>query len=1171
MSSDHNAEAGKTLNLNAVNDSPLSSDHNDPPSIAKHIREIPPIPIPPLEVDDDGGGRGDPLMIESRVLGLNQIRTRTAPPPGRLSNAISMPIDYGDGVYGDGVYGEGVYSQSRLLSTADQSAENLPEQGKRVQWNQANSLNVLSRTCSGSEDYHAAFVKEMKSPRYQAILRVTNGRKKRVSDIRSFSHELNSKGGRPIPSWRSRAFGRVEEIMAIIHSKFDKLKEEVISDLSIFTGDIAGIIDKTSESHLQWRKNLEDLLVIARECAKMSPSDFWLKCEKIVQNLDDRRQELPMGTVKQAHTRLLFILTRCTRLVQFQKESGFEEHILASHKLCDLAHAERIVCPIGQDLNHSLSGKERNWRRNKKSQGHDHISPTINQYHTKENFSGEVTEESTVKNVASPTGSCRMSSWKKHPCASERKGEVHDSVDTSSFIKSGFSQHKEATDKTYLDTPLCHPEVSEETSNERRVTWGDWDQHSISYEDSFICRICEVEIPTIFVEQHSRICTVADRCDLKGLTVNERLQRVAETLEKILESWTPKSIDNEFGSPELVRLSTLTLAEELDELSPKQNGLSCQCSEDMLNCIHECDTISVTDLNSLSELPRKDSSAGTSTPRSPLLTPRTNQMQLLFSGLKMISEYESYQQINKLLQIARSVATINNNDSSLEYLLDRLDDLKYAIQDRKVDALVVETIGRRIEKLLQEKYVLLYGHIEDEKSDAPNNAADEESSTDEDTIRSSRASPMNQCSKDRTSIEDFEIIKPISRGAFGRVFLAKKRATGDLFAIKVLRKADMIRKNAVESILAERDILISVRNPFVVRFFYSFTCRENLYLVMEYLNGGDIFSLLRNLGCFEEDMARVYIAEVILALEYLHSLNIIHRDLKPDNLLIGPEGHIKLTDFGLSKAGLINSTDYLSHPSSSTFLEDDKPKLQSSLKREQRQKNSVVGTPDYLAPEILLGMEHGATADWWSVGIIMFELLVGIPPFNAEHPQQIFNNIMNRDIPWPKVPEEMSFEAYDLINKLLSESPVKRLGASGAGEVKQHKFFKNINWDTLARRKAAFIPVAEPHDTSYFMSRYIWNPEDEDFNVCSEFDETSEAGSISCSSSSYSNYQDDEGDEFGYFAEFGAISPNLKYSFSNFSFKNLSQLASINYDLVVKGAKESGEASKKPPTPKSPP
>ncbi|KAG6517575.1 hypothetical protein ZIOFF_020971 [Zingiber officinale] len=207
----------------------------------------------------------------------------------------------------------------------------------------------------------------------------------------------------------------------------------------------------------------------------------------------------------------------------------------------------------------------------------------------------------------------------------------------------------------------------------------------------------------------------------------------------------------------------------------------------------------------------------------------------------------------------------------------------------------------------------------------------------------------------------------------------------------VLKKSDMIRKNAVESILAERDILISARNPFVVRFFYSFTCRENLYLVMEYLNGGDLYSLLRNLHCLDDDMARTYMAELVLALEYLHSMNVIHRDLKPDNLLIARNGHIKLTDFGLSKVGLINSTDDLSGPdvSGSVLLENNEsmPAEQRALKREQRQKQSAVGTPDYLAPEILLGMQHGPTADWWSMGVILFELLVGIPPFNAEHPQ----------------------------------------------------------------------------------------------------------------------------------------------------------------------------------------
>ncbi|KAF3540120.1 hypothetical protein F2Q69_00025287 [Brassica cretica] len=492
-------------------------------------------------------------------------------------------------------------------------------------------------------------------------------------------------------------------------------------------------------------------------------------------------------------------------------------------------------------------------------------------------------------------------------------------------------------------------------------------------------------------------------------------------------------------------------------------------------------------------------------------------------------------------------------------MIEQLDELNYVIQDRKADALVVETFGRRIEKLLQEKYIKLCGLIDDEKVDSSNTVVEEESSADEDVVRSLRTSPLNPRAKDRTSIEDFEIIKPISRGAFGRVFLARKRATGDLFAIKVLKKADMIRKNAVESILAERNILISVRNPFVVRFFYSFTCRENLYLVMEYLNGGDLFSLLRNLGCLDEDMARIYIAEVVLALEYLHSVNIIHRDLKPDNLLINQDGHIKLTDFGLSKVGLINSTDDLSGDASlgnsEFFAEDGRPQHSQGRDYMKLLEHLIILHLKYFLEWIMVSK----TADWWSVGVILFEVLVGIPPFNAETPQQIFENIINRDIPWPCVPDEISYEAYDLINKLLTENPVQRLGATGAGEVKRHNFFKDINWDTLARQKAMFVPSAEPQDTSYFMSRYIWNPEDETVHGGSDFDDLTDT----CSSSSSSfNTHEEDGDECGNLAEFGS-GPNLavKYSFSNFSFKNLSQLASINYDLVQKNAKESTEAS----------
>ncbi|KAL8539609.1 hypothetical protein ACS0TY_001277 [Phlomoides rotata] len=1107
------------------------------PAVSK-LRRFPPIPLRQRNIveGDDSANKdfdaGNSNIIGPSTLGLNQIRTRSLPLPLEQDDLDSHEND-------------------EAVSRPKQSAATSMEQGKKVHWSHSKSLKVLSPRRSGIEGYQAAFAKEMQSPRFQAILRLTSGRKKSAPDIKSFSHELDSRGVRPLPFWKSRAFARMDEILVMVRSKFDKLKDEVNADLGIFAGDLVGILEKTSESHPDWKICLEDLLVISRKCAQMSPGEFWIKCEGIVQNLDDRRQELHTSTLKQLHTRLLFILSRCTRLVHFQKENGHEDDHLTLHQISDIG--------VYNILGSSMGGKETVGRQTYKVLEQEQSNSINKQNHASE-------EVSTAKSGASSTGSFKMSSWRKLPSAAEKNKKGHDSVGSPCKDKLEDLQYKKETDSIEnTETPVG------ETIKSEKVNWGVWDQHHMAYEDSLICRICEVEIPTVHVEQHSRICTIADRCDLKGLTVNERLERVAETLEKILESWTPQSSDTGVGSPEVARVSASSVQEDMDGMSPKGNSLSCQCSEETMDCVNVTDNSFLVDEfhNSMNMLPydgraltlvqsMKASSVGSLTPRSPLITPRMTQIEVLLSGRRAISELESYQQIRKLLDIARSVVNVNRSDySTLEYMIEKLEELKYAIHDRKVDALIVETFGRRIEKLIQEKYVFLCGQIDDEKANSQNSMADDDSSTEEDTSRSLRASPINACSKDRTSIEDFEIIKPISRGAFGRVFLARKRATGDLFAIKVLKKAGMIRKNAVESILAERDILISVRNPFVVRFFYSFTCRENLYLVMEYLNGGDLFSLLRNLGCLEEDNVRVYVAEVVLALEYLHSLNVIHRDLKPDNLLIGPDGHIKLTDFGLSKVGLINSTDDLSGPSA--LVGDDKPKvtLPSSQKREQRKKHSVVGTPDYLAPEILLGMGHGATADWWSVGVILFELLVGIPPFNAEHPQQIFNNIINRDITWPKVPDEMSFEAYDLINKLLIENPVQRLGATGTGEVKRHPFFKDINWSTLARQKASFIPSADAHDTSYFMSRYIWNLEEENVHGGSDFDDM-ETGSASCSSSSYSNLQDEDGDECGNLADFSAPSLLMNYSFSNFSFKNLSQLASINYDLVTKNHKESG-------------
>ncbi|XP_010271318.1 PREDICTED: probable serine/threonine protein kinase IREH1 isoform X2 [Nelumbo nucifera] len=1076
-------------------------------------------------------------------------------------------------------------SPSVQVRSCLQNGDSSAEMGRyNSSWGQTSGLRS-SDAHTPETSYDCDMPKESESPRFQALLRVTSAPRKRFpADIKSFSHELNSKGVRPFPFWKPRGLNNLEEVLVVIRAKFDKAKEEVDSDLAIFAGDLVGVLEKNAETHPEWQETIEDLLVLARRCAVMSPGEFWLQCEGIVQDLDDRRQELPMGMQKQLHTRMLFILTRCTRLVQFHKESGFaeDEPVLSLHqsKIIHSADKRVISGPVreGKNFNAAKGSKAASARKSYSQEQH---GLDWRRGHTIQPMNLVLPPDAEAqKNIESPASRDRIASWKKlpSPAAKNQKDPVpvkDDSLQVLSNRKESYDADMAAIKSPELP-PTKDLHSSAPSKHQHKVSWGYWgDQQNITDENSIICRICEEEVPTSHVEDHSRICAIADRCDQKGLSVNERLIRIAETLEKMMESFAQKDMQNAMGSPDIAKVSNSSITEDSDIQSPKLSDWSRRGSEDMLDCLPESDdSVFMDDLKGgLPSMscktrfgPKSDqgmttSSAGSMTPRSPLLTPRICQIDMLLAGKGAYSEHEDLPQMNELADIARCATnTPMDDDRSMQYLVSCLEDLKVVVNHRKLDALTVETFGACIEKLIREKYLQLCELVDDDKVDITSTTIDEDSPLEDDVVRSLRTSPIHSM-KDRTSIDDFEIIKPISRGAFGRVFLAKKRTTGDLFAIKVLKKADMIRKNAVESILAERDILISVRNPFVVRFFYSFTCRENLYLVMEYLNGGDLYSLLRNLGCLDEDVARIYIAEVVLALEYLHSLRVVHRDLKPDNLLIAHDGHIKLTDFGLSKVGLINSTDDLSGPavSGTSLLGEDEPQLSVSEQlhqRERRQKRSAVGTPDYLAPEILLGTGHGATADWWSVGVILFELIVGIPPFNAEHPQTIFDNILNRKIPWPQLPEEMSPEAQDLIDRLLTEDPSQRLGAKGASEVKQHVFFKDINWDTLARQKAAFVPASESAlDTSYFTSRYSWNPSDGHVYAASEFEDSSDSGSVSGSSSCLSNRQDEQGDECGGLAEFESSS-SVKYSFSNFSFKNLSQLASINYDLLTKGLKD---------------
>lgn len=1139
---------------------------------------------------------GDGCSTSSNVSGRNAGRKKEA------QNAIKrVPQDNGscaswvdNGSNSDSM-STGSGGQSRDQSPNVQSVGRLRssaspvEMGQNSSWGHSEGVRNSNACTPEAENPYddCGTPKESESPRFQAILRVTSAPRKRFpADIKSFSHELNSKGVRPFPFWKPRGLNNLEEVLVVIRARFDKAKEEVNSDLAIFAGDLVGILEKNAEIHPEWQETIEDLLVLARHCAVMSPSEFWVQCEGIVQDLDDRRQELPMGMLKQVHTRMLFILTRCTRLLQFHKESGLaeDEHFLGLRQSRVLQSAvKRTPSGKGRDgQNFNARPSKAASSRKSYSQEQHGLSWKRDQVVQPINFSSPPDTE-TAENNEFPAGRDRIASWKQLPSPAEKghkealpvKDDQFDSKMESLKMSNDRRGHPDpdqvAIKPEFPPTKDSPGHSSVPSKHQQKPSWGYWgDQQNLTDEGSIICRICEEEVPTSHVEDHSRICTIADRCDQKGLSVNERLIRIAETLEKMVESFSQKDLHNALGSPDVAKVSNSSVTEESDVFSPKLSDWSRRGSEDMLDCLPEADSaVVVDDLKGLPSMscktrfgPKSDqgmttSSAGSMTPRSPLLTPRTSQIDLLLAGRSPLSEHEDLPQINELADIARCIANTPMDEQCLPYLVNCIEDLQEVIQRRKLDAVTVQTFGTRIEKLLREKYVQLCELIDDEKVDITSTVIDEDGPLEDDVVRSLRTSPMHSA-KDRTSIDDFEIIKPISRGAFGRVFLAKKRTTGDLFAIKVLKKADMIRKNAVESILAERDILISVRNPFVVRFFYSFTCQENLYLVMEYLNGGDLYSLLRNLGCLDEDVTRIYIAEVVLALEYLHSLRVVHRDLKPDNLLIAHDGHIKLTDFGLSKVGLINSTDDLSGPavSGTPPMVEDEPRLSEHLnQRERRQKRSAVGTPDYLAPEILLGVAHGTTADWWSVGVILFELIVGIPPFNAEHPQTIFDNILNRKIPWPRVPEEMSHEAQDLIDKLLTEDPNQRLGAKGASEVKQHVFFKDINWDTLARQKALFVPASESaFDTSYFTSRYSWTPSEGHVYTSSHFEDSGDSDSMS-DSSCISNRQDEVEDECGRLTEFEPGSADM-YTFSNFSFKNLSQLASINYDLLSKGWKD---------------
>jgi protein kinase A len=303
--------------------------------------------------------------------------------------------------------------------------------------------------------------------------------------------------------------------------------------------------------------------------------------------------------------------------------------------------------------------------------------------------------------------------------------------------------------------------------------------------------------------------------------------------------------------------------------------------------------------------------------------------------------------------------------------------------------------------------------------------------------------------KGKYSLVDFEIQRTLGTGSFGRVHLVQSKHNQRFYAVKVLKKAQVVKMKQVEHTNDERRMLSDVKHPFLITLWGTFQDWKNLYMVMDFVEGGELFSLLRKSGRFPNPVAKFYAAEVTLALEYLHSKNIIYRDLKPENLLLDRHGHLKITDFGFAK-------------------------------RVPDKTWTLCGTPDYLAPEVVSNKGYNKSVDWWSLGILIYEMLCGYTPFwDSGSPMKIYENILKGKV---KYPGYINPDAQDLLQRLITADLTKRLGNlfGGSQDVKNHPWFSEVTWDRLARKDidAPYTPPvkAGAGDASQF-DRYPEDPE----------------------------------------------------------------------------------------------
>ncbi|KAK3895161.1 hypothetical protein Pcinc_001127 [Petrolisthes cinctipes] len=314
------------------------------------------------------------------------------------------------------------------------------------------------------------------------------------------------------------------------------------------------------------------------------------------------------------------------------------------------------------------------------------------------------------------------------------------------------------------------------------------------------------------------------------------------------------------------------------------------------------------------------------------------------------------------------------------------------------------------------KPVLVKGHSE--------NQVNGHASTKSSTYQTQQSIDLG-CTKKSLSPSDFEFLSVIGKGSFGKVLLARYHEDGKVYAVKILNKKLIVRRNETAHVLSERSVLIKMMNhPYLVQLHFAFTTSHKIFFVLDYVSGGELFFHLQRERVFAEPRARFYAAEICLAMAYMHSKGIVYRDLKPENILLDTEGHVVLTDFGLCKEGLQSSSS-----KTGTFC----------------------GTPEYLAPEILKKQPYSRAVDWWTLGAVLYEMLYGLPPFYSRDTPAMYDAILNKPL---KLKHTVSLRARSILQGLLQKEPLERLGSGvkDGDEVKEHEFFKTIDWELVARR-----------------------------------------------------------------------------------------------------------------------